>query len=144
MELENKMIDKRFMIVDKKKLAQKLHYNREILRSQNRWVGGRVPLGYQAYRGLLLINKAEKRALERIFDLALKKFSAYFIWQIIKEEGYVNKKKKPISRNAIIRALEIERLDIYFGDKYGRPIAKKDERLYELLSQYKTRYELNK
>lgn len=124
------------MLIDKKKLGEKLHVNREALRAQNKWAGGRVPLGYSAYRGLLRINKREKKALEKILELTLEGYSVYQIWNILKQKGYKNRDGNEISRNAIYRALEGERIKVYLGHRYQTPIAKKDEKMYEMLLKF--------
>jgi site-specific DNA recombinase len=127
---------KESMLIDKKKLGEKLHTNREALRAQNKWAGGRVPLGYSAYRGLLRINKKEKKALEKILELTLEGYSVYQIWNILKKQGYKNRDGNEISRNAIYRALEEKRIEVYLGHRYQTPIAKKEEKLYELLLKF--------
>jgi hypothetical protein len=124
------------MLIDKKMLGQKLHSNREALRARNKWAGGRIPFGYSAYRGLLRINKREKKALEKIFELTLEGYSVYQIWNIMKRQGYKNREGNEISRNAIYRALEKKRIDVYLGGRYETPITKKGDYLYELILKF--------
>jgi hypothetical protein len=134
-QLEEKY-NNEYLILSKKKLAYTLHSNRERLRAENRWVGGKVPFGYRAYRGMLLIHKREKEALQKILELTLEGHSVYRIWGILKQQGYLSKLGKPISRNTVYRVTEESRIDVYLGGRYETPIAKPHEDLYSLLLKF--------
>ena len=136
MKNEEKILDEEYIVIGKKVLAHRLHSNRERLRKENRWVGGRVPFGYEAYRGMLLIHEEEKEALQKILELYLEGHTVYQIWNILKKQGYKNKHGRDVDRNTVYRVMFPDRLDIFLGGRFATPIATPDEPLYNLLLKF--------
>ena len=86
------------------------------------WMGGLLPLGYDAEDKLLKVNKAEAKTVREIFDSYKHLKSVHELKQILDEQGVVSKKRiskagnhsggKPLCRGAIYTIL---RNPVYIG-----------------------------
>lgn len=83
------------------------------------YAGGRVPYGYSAVNGKLVINEKEAEVVRKIFEMSDNGYSYRSILQSLKEEGFVTRKGKDFVISTIQSVLGNENL--YHGMyRYGK------------------------
>ena len=82
-------------------------------RRRGMWMGGTVPLGYRVENRKLLIDEAEARTVQSIFERFLKLGSATLLARQLRNEGVTSRKGRLVDKGYIYKLLANR---IYIGD----------------------------
>ena len=93
-------------------------------RKKGIWMGGFVPLGYDAKDRKLVINKAEAKAVRSIFERFLKIGSVTVLVRQLREEGVRKKLGKPIDKSYVYTLFNNR---VYIGEAVHKGTAYKGE-----------------
>jgi hypothetical protein len=109
------------MYLEKDELIENLQTGKLAKRQNDEWVGGPIPFGYETEKNKLVENKVESVILKEIFDRANWE-TVQEVYEYVCGEEYKQKDGKPISRSALYRMFEPQRIHIYLGKKYKTPL----------------------
>jgi site-specific DNA recombinase len=82
-------------------------------RARGIWMGGFVPLGYDAHDRKLLVNDAEAALVRQIFQGFVEAESCTKLVQILRAEGATTKRGRPLTKSDVYRILSNR---VYLGE----------------------------
>jgi DNA invertase Pin-like site-specific DNA recombinase len=82
-------------------------------RARGMWMGGKVPLGYDVHQRKLVVNQAEAATVRRVFEGFAELGSGTRLTQMLRSEGVITKRGKPINKGDIYKLLDAR---VYLGE----------------------------
>ena len=82
-------------------------------RKKGMWMGGTVPLGYDVKDRRLVINKAEAKTVQLVFERFAEIGSATVLARELRADGVTTKQGKPVSKGYLYRVLNNR---VYIGE----------------------------